>query len=293
MNTVEKQKISFKLNNENIIGDLYLPKNNTLKLPATVVAGPMTSVKEQVTGVYAEELARLGFAALAIDHRHYGESDGEPRQYEYFKHKIEDLSAAVDYLAQRDEVDENQLGLTGICLGSGYASWTAIQNAKVKWLGLIVGYYRDVAEMKFNDSTSFQEKVNQGIEARKLYERNKEVICIPAVALTGDAAMTKPSLFEYYAKRANVSNYTNSFAVMSREYFLPFDVQSAADKITIPIKMVHSKNALSPNWAEKFYEKIVSRKEILWLDGENQDDFYDNSKLITLACSFISKINHK
>ena len=54
----------------------------------------MTSVKEQVTGVYAAAFAVRGIAALAIDHRHYGESGGQPRQYEYSAHKIEDLRRA-------------------------------------------------------------------------------------------------------------------------------------------------------------------------------------------------------
>lgn len=41
-----------------------------------------------------------------------GESEGQPRQYEYYEHKIEDFSAAVDYLAQRDDIDENRLDLS-------------------------------------------------------------------------------------------------------------------------------------------------------------------------------------
>ena len=49
---------------------------------AVVTTGPLTSVKEQATGHYAEALAERGFAALAFDHRTFGESEGEPRQFE-------------------------------------------------------------------------------------------------------------------------------------------------------------------------------------------------------------------
>ena len=48
----------------------------------------MTSVKEQVTGVYAKSLAEIGFITLAIDHRYFGESEGAPRQYEKFPVKL-------------------------------------------------------------------------------------------------------------------------------------------------------------------------------------------------------------
>jgi len=80
--------------------------------------GPMTSVKEQVAGVYAVALAVRGIAALAIDHRHYGESGGEPRQYEVPDHKIADIGGAIDWLADSPEVEANRLGLVGVCLGS-------------------------------------------------------------------------------------------------------------------------------------------------------------------------------
>jgi hypothetical protein len=41
------------------------------------VAGAMTGVKEQVVGSYAERIAKSGFVTLAIDLRHFGESEGE------------------------------------------------------------------------------------------------------------------------------------------------------------------------------------------------------------------------
>jgi alpha-beta hydrolase superfamily lysophospholipase len=47
-----------------------------------------------------------GYAALAIDHRYYGESGGEPRQYEHYPTKIADLRAAIAVLSNQPEVDE-------------------------------------------------------------------------------------------------------------------------------------------------------------------------------------------
>jgi fermentation-respiration switch protein FrsA (DUF1100 family) len=59
---------------------LYLPAE--APTAAVVTAGPLTSVKEQATGAYARALAARGFAALAFDHRTFGESEGDPRQVE-------------------------------------------------------------------------------------------------------------------------------------------------------------------------------------------------------------------
>jgi len=286
---INKRAISFTIHGNTIRGDLYLPDVSHSKLPAAVISGPMTSVKEQVTGVYARAMAERGFIALTIDHRHYGKSDGQPRQFEYYKYKIEDLVAAVEFLSQQQEIDAEEIGLLGICLGCGYASWASVKTTKAKWLGLVVGYYRDVEIMKTDDPEAFQQKVEQGLQARRHYESTGEVIMIPAAAVEGDAAMTSKNLVDYYGNRAKIPNYTNAFAVMSREHFLPFDVQSVASKITVPTHMVHSENALSPLLARKFYENIRIDKSQLWLTGKSQDDFYDNSDLVSQSTFFIAQ----
>lgn len=289
MEQVTVKSCSFTIKNDVIRGDLYLPSKYALKVPAVVIAGPMTSVKEQVTGVYCRAIAKLGFAALTIDHRHYGESDGHPRQYEFYQHKIEDLIAAVEFLSVQSEVDSENIGLLGICLGCGYASWASIYTDKVKWLALVVGYYRDVEAMKADEPDAFQEKVKQGIQARLYFEQTGELITIPAAARQGDAAMSSDKLVDYYTNRANVPNYKNEFAVMSREHFVPFDVQTVATRIKVPTIVVHSENALSPLLARKLYENLKIEKHQLWLKGESQDDFYDNSDLVKESTLFIAK----
>ena len=127
--------------------------------PAVITGGPMTSVKEQVTGVYAAALARNGVAALAIDHRHYGESDGEPRQYEYYPHKIADLRAALDALSEQPEIDANRLGAVGVCLGCGYLAHAIYERPQVKAFVAIAGYYRDVPTMRAADRDDFEAKI--------------------------------------------------------------------------------------------------------------------------------------
>ena len=134
----------------------------------------------------------------------------------------------------------------------------------------------------------------QGRDARLHYEATGDVIIIPAVAMTGDAAMQTPYLFDYYGTpRAGVANYTNAFAVMSREHFVPFDVQAAAPKITVPVAMVHSENALSPRDAEAFYLKLQVEKSLEWLQGENQVAFYDDPALVGAAASKIAAHFHR
>ena len=63
-----------------LAGDLYTPKNSKGKLAAIAVCGPFGAVKEQASGLYADEMASRGFAALAFDPSFIGESGGEGRK---------------------------------------------------------------------------------------------------------------------------------------------------------------------------------------------------------------------
>lgn len=285
---MDRESLSFFVEGDRVVGDLFLPAGGG-KSAAVIVGGPMTSVKEQVTGVYARALAERGIAALAIDHRHYGESGGHPRQVEHYGHKIADLRAAAAALAEHGRVDPARIGAAGVCLGAGYAFWTAVDNPLIRAVGGVAGYYRDVDEMRARDPSGFQTKIDAGAAARRHYEQTQEVVTIPAVALTGDAAMTLPETFDYYGTpRAAVPNYRNEFAVMSREHFLPFDVQPAAARLTVPVLMVHSERALSPIWARKFFAAVRAPKELHWIESKGQVDFYDDDKLVSAACDLLA-----
>jgi len=74
---------------------------------------------------------------------------------------------------------------------------------------------------------------------------------------------------------------------MSREHFLPFDVQPAAAQIKVPVAMVHSEKALSPHWARKFYESVGTPKQIRWIESQGQVDFYDDPRLVNQACDYL------
>jgi len=285
---MRRERLQLDVEGDVVIGDLHLPPEGTRPHPAVIVGGPMTSVKEQVTGAYARALSERGFAALALDHRHYGESGGQPRQYEHHAHKITDLRAGVEALASHPAIDADRIGAVGVCLGAGYVLRLSVDCPRIKVVGAVAGYYRDPAEMRARDPEGFQAKVDQGIAARERYEATGEVITIPAVALEGDAAMTSEDTFAYYGTRAAVPNYKNAFAVMSREHFLPFDVQAAAPRLRVPVTMIHSENALSPAWARRFHDALTVPRQLHWLASRGQTDFYDDPRLVGQASDLLA-----
>ena len=137
-------KISDKVTKENvqyknrfgitIAAHLYTPKNidKTQKHPALIMSGPFGAVKEQSSGLYAEQLAERGFVTLAFDNSFTGESGGEVRNVASPDIFTEDFSAAVDYLGLQSYVDRDKIGVMAICGLSGMALTAATSDSRIK-----------------------------------------------------------------------------------------------------------------------------------------------------------------
>ena len=105
-----------------LAGDLYIPKNidKSKKYPAVAVSGPFGAVKEQASGLYAQNMAERGFIAMAFDASYTGESSGEPRNTASPDINTEDFSAAVDFLSNYEYADAEKIGIIGICGFGGF-----------------------------------------------------------------------------------------------------------------------------------------------------------------------------
>jgi fermentation-respiration switch protein FrsA (DUF1100 family) len=134
------RRVTFPSGGETLTGALFTPPDPADgRLPAVVVAGGQTCVKEQMAGRYAGRLAPRGYAALAFDFRGFGESTGEPRDYESPSRKVEDLRSAVTFLAGQRDLDSGRLAALGIGVGAGYVAVASLLEGKsakeaLRWL---------------------------------------------------------------------------------------------------------------------------------------------------------------
>jgi fermentation-respiration switch protein FrsA (DUF1100 family) len=131
---VTRQKVTFKNRyGITLTGDLYIPKNKgNDPLPALAISGPFGAVKEQSSGLYAQNMAERGCIVLAFDPSYTGESGGEPRHVASPDINTEDFSAAVDYLGTHASVDRNKIGIIGICGFGGFALNAAAVDKRIK-----------------------------------------------------------------------------------------------------------------------------------------------------------------
>ena len=130
---VEHSKVAF-VNRYGITlaADMYVPKGAKTPLPAIAVCGPFGAVKEQCSGLYAQEMAERGFITLAFDPSFTGESGGQPRYMTSPDINTEDFSAAVDYLVTNPSVNPEGVGVIGICGWGGLAINAAAADPRIK-----------------------------------------------------------------------------------------------------------------------------------------------------------------
>ncbi len=283
------ERFTFTRAGDRLVGNLHLPFERPVA--AVVTTGPLTSVKEQATGAYARALAERGFAALAFDHRTFGESEGQPRQLEQPEGKAADVNAAVTALG----TDERTRGLpvlaVGICAGGGYMARAVADDPRIRAFAGVAGYYSDAAAYAETSPQAYEAAIDRGRAAERRWRETGEVETIPAVAPDGgDVAMPLHEAYEFYGThRGAVANYTNAFAVPSFAYTTSFDAQEAAARIRVPFLLVHSEHALAPPLARKFYAAVGTPKSELWLESHGQIDFYDDPRLIAAAADAIAE----
>lgn len=282
------ERFEFDVSGDTLVGNLHLPRGEPRG--TVVLTGPLTSVKEQAPGAYAAALADEGFAALAFDHRYFGESGGAPRQYENPEQKIGDIQAATAALASRfPGLDGFAIG---ICAGGGYMAGAVAATPALKAFAGVAGFYHDVAQSKAWMGDGHDAAIAQGRAAREAYEAGGDLQMMPAVARDGDRAMPMDEAFAYYGTarggEETYPNYTNAYAVMSQEKVTAYDVQTRAATIAAPTLLVHSENALSPMLARRFYDNVSAPKDQMWLPSQGQIDFYDDPAIIKPAAQRIA-----
>jgi len=281
-----EEGFEFACDGDHLTGRLFRPAQKPLA--AIVTTGPLTSVKEQASGAYARALAERGFAALAFDHRYFGESAGAPRQFENPTAKIADIRAAVAALRTHASTSTLPIAAVGVCAGAGYMARAVAEEPSFFAFAGVAGYY---ARLTPETLRSGKARIDRGREAERIWRETGVAETIPAVAAEGgDIAMPLREAYEYYGTpRGAVANYTNAFAVQSLACTTPFDALGAAPAITAPTLIIHSENALAPALARAFLAALQTPHEDLWIESTGQIDFYDDPLIISRAADRIEE----
>ena len=183
---IERVTYSARNMGTSIVANLFKPAGfeTGRKYPAVVVTHPFGGVKEQTSGLYAQRLAEHGFVTLAYDASYQGESGGKPRLMEVPAQRLDDISCAIDFLAQHPQVDPERIGSLGICAGGGYALCHAQTELRVKAVAAVSTFNLGEARREGMGTISYEERMKrlkEASDARSREARGEPVRLVPVV----------------------------------------------------------------------------------------------------------------
>jgi len=291
---VIRQKVSFK-NRYGITlsGDLYLPKNTgNEKLSALAISGPFGAVKQQSSGLYANQMAERGFVALAFDPSYTGESGGEPRNLASPEINTEDFSAAVDFLGLQEKVDRNKIGIIGICGFGGFALNAAAIDKRVKAVAATSLYdMTRVMSKGYNDSVTLEQRTktleNLGQQRWKDAENGKPVDGprnLPE-KLKGDEPQFVKEYFDYYRtpRGFHVSsvNSNGAWLITNPISFMNMPILAYVKEISPrPMLLIAGEKAHSRYFSEDIFKVANEPKQLIIIPNAVHVDLYDKVEVI-------------
>lgn len=186
-----QRRFELLVENQKLVGDLFLPDSFEKPFPVMICShGFATNRKRGKWPKIAERFPQKGIAVINFDHRGAidGESDGEFEDTTLTK-RVEDLRAAIDYLAEIKEIDSQRIGLLGSSLG-GLTILALPKDERIKAIVLLatpivfprlrfkareslekLGYYQ------YPDGSKIKREFYEDLEKYNFQEEAKKIDC--------------------------------------------------------------------------------------------------------------------
>jgi pimeloyl-ACP methyl ester carboxylesterase len=129
--TGERKKVAFKSGGVFCRGVLCSPETDAGRVACIVMGHGFGGTMDAGLFPFAERYVAAGFCVLAFDYRHFGVSDGEPRQLLSVRRQLEDWAAAIAYARTVPGVDPDRVGLFGTSFSGGHVVAAAAADSRV------------------------------------------------------------------------------------------------------------------------------------------------------------------
>ena len=293
---VNIQQISYKTRGLKAVANVYLPPNFTAsgKYPAIVVAHPNGGVKEQVAGLYAQNLAQMGYVTLAFDALYQGASEGSPRNVDTPTNRIEDIYAAIDFISTFKGVDNNRLGILGICGGGGYTLKAAQTDKRLKAIATLSMFNSGLVRRNgFLDSqiSSIQTRLEKASKARAKQALGEILYTGAAPVKLSEAELAKidTDLYRegaiYYGDTHAHPNSSFAYTTASLLELMSFDALNQIELINKPLLLMVGDKADTAYMSEQAYKRAsgTDTKELFRLQDSTHIQTYFKPSVVAQA----------
>lgn len=279
-----------------VAGNLYTPKHmdKKIKYPAIIVGHPMGAVKEQSANLYAQKMADTGFVTLAIDLPFWGGSGGTPRNSVSPDIYAEAFSAAVDYLGTQNFIDNQRIGVIGICGSGSFAISAAKIDPRIKAIATISMYDMGAASRDaLNKSLSLEQRkqiIAEAAEQRyvEFSGGNRKYTSGSEHKIDENSHPITVEFFEFYrtprgevTPKGATKETTTHPTLTSNVKFMNFYPLNDLDMVSPrPMMFVAGEKAHSIEFSQEAYQRAHEPKELVIVPNAGHVDLYDRIGLI-------------
>lgn len=134
----EREVVVFENNSQKIFGVLHMPLNQSKPVPAVLICHGLAGHKTGKYRLYvtlAKMLASMGIAALRVDFRGSGDSEGEFHEMTVTS-TVSDAVTAINWMANNPRLDAARIGIFGRSFGGSVAVMAAAETHKIRSVAL-------------------------------------------------------------------------------------------------------------------------------------------------------------
>ena len=99
--------------------------------PVVVMGHGLGATKSMGLARYAERFSAAGYACLVFDYRHFGDSEGEPRELLSVRAQLADWEGAVAFARSLPGVDPDRVVVWGTSFGGGHVLTVAARDHRI------------------------------------------------------------------------------------------------------------------------------------------------------------------
>ena len=273
-----KRPVEFYSEGFKLQGDVYTPDDLSSgeQRAAVLLCHGYTGVKDLYLPDNARVLNEAGYVVMTFDYKGWGQSEGVSPLRLVPHSRVSDVQAAMTFLGEQPEVDEDSIGIYGTSYGGATVVWTAAIDQRAKSVVSVVG---------IGHGARWMSRVRRMDEWFDLLDRSK-ADRIKRV-MTGKSEMLergeillpdRQSAALAAAQRANNPNAVMTIPVEYIDDTLGFNPEWVVDKISPrPVLFITSDQdrLVPPEESEQLYAHAGEPKKLVMLKGVGHYEVYE------------------
>ncbi len=256
---------------------------------AIVMAHGLGGTRDAGLEPFAARFADNGYSVVLFDYRHFGASEGQPRQLLSISRQLQDWQAAVNYTRALPGVDASKIGLWGTSFSGGHVLTTAANDATIGAASaqgpMVDGLAASLEMIRYAGLGRLAKLAAYGSIDQLRGLLGMQPLTVPLVAAPGEfAAMSSDDALSGYSA-ITPQHWTNAMSARLALYLASYRPINKAHKVACPILIqACTRDSVAPAAAaRKFASKAGSNASLKEYDIGHFDIYIGEQRERALA----------